>query len=200
MRNLFYLLLLIPLVALAGGGDDITQSNDMNNQTTGDVNIAGDSSKAFGVGHALGDVDIAGCLGSEQWGTPIVSKQKLVLNWVCLAEFYLRSGQPELAAMALCNTEVLSEFPDETSCEKAHGFLTALPLAPPPQAEADDDDEELEEVYEQLAMLQSVVDAQQVELEQQKEAPPQVVERVIVRDDGAARRAKALAILDGEKE
>ena len=57
---------------------DVTQSNDMNNQTAGDV-IGGDmstgSNRALALSNGLGDVDIRDCLGSTQWATPLFSKQ-----------------------------------------------------------------------------------------------------------------------------
>lgn len=121
-----------------GGGDttiDITGGDtnvpvDVNTDVTGGpVNVQHKSdSLGIGLSNSLGDVDIAGCLGSTQWATPLFSKQKLVVNWPCLAEFYLEHGKYELAAMAICNTEVVQEFADEESCELAHDFA---PLAEP---------------------------------------------------------------------
>lgn len=152
-------------------GDRITQSNDNNAQTTGDVNVAGptiggDSSRAFAVGTVLGDVDIADCLGSTQWSTPVFGKQKLVLNHVCMAEFYLRAGKYELAAMALCNVkEIRKEFDDEAACEAAHDFTP--PPAPAPvvaptaveeiELEQDAQDEDIAQVrIEQQTLLARV--------------------------------------------
>jgi hypothetical protein len=96
------------------GSTDVDVANEI---VTGDV-IGGDtsvsnSSRALALSNALGDVDIAGCLGSTQWATPLFSKQKLVVNWPCLTEFYLRNGQYDLASMAICNTEVRQEFATE---------------------------------------------------------------------------------------
>ena len=97
-----------------------------NDIATGDV-IGGDTSlsnnsRALALSNGLGDVDIAGCLGSTQWATPVFSKQKLVVNWPCLTEFYLRNGKYELAAMAICNTSVRKEFATEQECRDAHDF------------------------------------------------------------------------------
>ena len=170
------MMLIVPAYA---GGDRISQSNDMNNQTAGDVKIkqgtsvdvgnhvevggvnvpvttgsvtqgsvsggdvtvGGDSNRAYALSNSLGDVDIAGCLGSTQWNTPIFGKQKLVLNWPCMAEFYLRNGMYENAAMAICNTEIRQEFDSEESCRAAHNFkpmaVPALMIEP-----AEDEDEE----------------------------------------------------------
>jgi hypothetical protein len=146
-------LVIVPPAALAGGSDHhnddttVNVDSDVNldtnvNVTGGDTNVPVDvsvvggdspvsvnhSSKAFALSNGLGDVDIAGCLGSTQWATPLFSKQKLVVNWPCLAEFYLEHGKYELAAMAICNTEIVKEFDDEAACEAAHDFA---PLAAP---------------------------------------------------------------------
>ncbi len=141
-KHIFLMLIAAAIVLMvapaAMAGDKITQSNDMNNQTTGDVSVGGDKSSAFGIGiPGLGDVDIAGCLGSEQWTLLFGGKQKLVINWPCMAEFYLRNGAPELAAMALCNTEILDEFDSEAECEAAHKFLSTYQPAASEPAETD---------------------------------------------------------------
>jgi len=128
-----YIILLIMLVVVAviatradASGDRITQSNDNNSQTTGDVSTG--SGRSIAIGNVLGDVDIAQCLGSTQWNTPIFGKQKLVLNQVCMAEFYLKASKYALAAMALCNVpEILDEFSDEDACELAHDFTPIVP-------------------------------------------------------------------------
>jgi len=131
-----WLLLLLPVIAFAGP-DEIIQSNDMNNQTAGEIILGGNSSKAFAFGHALGDVDIAQCLGSTQWDTLLGGRQKLVLNNVCMAEFYLKAGKYALAAMALCNQpEILREFATEEACELAHDFAPS-PVAPPAPVSVD---------------------------------------------------------------
>jgi hypothetical protein len=92
-------------------GPTSVTGGDLNNET---VTVA--------LSNSLGDVDIAGCLGSTQWATPLFSKQKLVVNWPCLTEFYLRNGKYELAAMAICNTEIVKEFASEAECEAVHDF------------------------------------------------------------------------------
>lgn len=144
----FVVLLVVPPVLADNGhghdhdsGDttvDIDSPVDVN-VTGGDTNVpvnvdvtGGDSpvsvnhqSRALALSNGLGDVDIAGCLGSTQWATPLFSKQKLVVNWPCLAEFYLEHGKYELASMAICNTEIVKEFASEAECEAAHDFAPA---------------------------------------------------------------------------
>lgn len=110
-----------------GGGGDVNVPVDVSTNINGGPVSVEHKSKSLGLSNGMGDVDIAGCLGSTQWATPLFSKQKLVVNWPCLAEFYLRNEQYALAAMAICNTEVVEEFDSEAACEAAHHF------APPPE-------------------------------------------------------------------
>jgi hypothetical protein len=171
---------------------DLFQSNDMNTQTAGDVSS---NNKTFAFGYSMGDVDIAGCLGSTQWTTILGGKQKLVINWPCMAEFYLRNEKWGLAAMALCNVPgILEEFASEVDCEVAHDFkrimrapksATIIPKIIPDDDDDDDErradairDEQLEQLAEQLAQYgaqvqqteqRQQVQQQQIEVQQQHE-------------------------------
>lgn len=106
-------------------GGDVTVPVDIK---TGSVSVkspvnVNHESKALALSNSLGDVDIAACMGSVQWSSPLFGKQKLVLNYVCMAEFYLKNAKYELAAMALCNVpEIIKEFENEKVCENAHDF------------------------------------------------------------------------------
>lgn len=183
-RHLFFLLAAIALVLLVGpvwgSGDCKGQSC---NQDSGGSNASSDSmsgavsdavsttgsSRSLALGNGLGDVDIAGCLGSEQFGTPLFSKQKLVINKVCLADFYLKMQKYSLAAQSLCNVpEILAEFDDEASCEAAHDFA---PVAVP---------EAHIEQEQQFHMEQQVkydrLEAKIEELEKRRSAPRRVVQ------------------------
>jgi hypothetical protein len=110
------------------------------------------SSKALGLSNSLGDVDIAGCLGSTQYGTPVWSKQRLDTNWFCVAEFYIRAGKYPLAAMAMCNTDVRNEFATEDECRAAHDFTPMLESVVIVEA-PDEHQEEIEYLYEQVEAL-----------------------------------------------
>ena len=159
-------IILLPAVTLADdcrgncpGGSTDTAVEVMTDVDSSVNNvISGDSSKAFAFGHGLGDVDIAQCLGSTQWDTTLGGKQKLVLNNVCMAEFYLSQGKWKLAAMALCNQpEILSEFTTEEECEKAHNF-TPLVLPPPDPVPGSailaQQEEEIESLEERIARVE----------------------------------------------
>jgi hypothetical protein len=147
------------------GGDTITmEGGDL---TSGPVNVSTGGNKSLALGNVLGDVDIAGCLGSTQWSTPVYGKQKLVVNWVCVAEFYIRYQQPELAAMALCNTEILKEFDTEEECEQAHQFLAQAVIQT-----VDESEDEDEEVHEALHSTNMMLQAEIEELKELYERHP----------------------------
>jgi len=138
-----FLLLLLPLAAYAtddddchgncgGNGDtvvDVTTTTNvgdtvLNNETL--TSVGGNKNLALAA-PGLGDVDIAQCLGSTQWSLLIGGRQKLVLNQVCMAEFYLKNGKYDLAAQALCNQpEILVEYDTEAQCEIAHDFTPPI--------------------------------------------------------------------------
>lgn len=191
------------------GGDTINVGGDTIN--TGDVSVPVDitggdvsmqhKSESLGIGlsNSLGDVDIAGCLGSTQWATPLYSRQKLVVNWPCLAEFYLRNSQYELAAMAICNTEVIKEFESEEACEAAHDFAPAAAAPPPPVS--DEQIRQMEMYNDQLAMVQMEIEQieERIERSESRPAPPP---RTIVQQQPPAfteeQKAAAWAALTGE--
>ena len=217
MNRLLIFFLLLPLSALATDDKRTTVDTDVTTNVTTEVvtetiltagdNISSNSTsieggRGLGLSNSLGDVAISGCLGSTQWATPLFSKQKLSINWTCLAEFYLRTHRWELAAIALCNTEIRQEFPDEDTCRMAHDFS---PLAEH-QKDNHDDHEQI------ILQQQSIIEQQQDTLEmvtdriedlEQQPAPQPIVrsnpslERQLKED--AERRAKARAILEGDE-
>lgn len=186
MKLLTVLLLLAASVAVADWDkcpgkkcktSPIETSQTISHTSNTSVEVAGDKSDSLGIGlsNSLGDVDIAGCLGSEQWNSVVFGKQKLVLNWPCMAEFYLRNEKYDLAAMAICNTEVVDEFASESECEAAHDFGPVAVPAPAMIIESDDEDEERwrEEQQELVIDLQEKI----AELEKR---PAQQVSRQVV--------------------
>jgi len=196
------------------GGDTIVNDGDVNvpvHVTGGTQSVTGSNynstSRALALGNSMGDVDIAGCLGSTQWSTPLIGHQKLVLNWPCMAEFYIRNQMWENAAMAICNTEIRQEFASEQECRDAHPFqMLAQPVyeAAVVVTEADND-EELELYNDRLQMQQEAYEGLQQEMADLRARPAQ---RVVIKQDPelvrrldqeAQRRAKARAILEGEK-
>jgi len=172
--------------------------------------IGGDSVRSLVVvAPPLGDVDIAQCLGSTQFTFLVGGKQKLVLNWPCMAEFYLKQGRYDLAAQALCNQpEIIKEYMTEVACEIDHDFS-------PPETDGEGEGEsnlgglynqaaQFNEHYERAQQQQEEIEylreenasiigqieyiTQQIE---QAPAPQQQVQQQI--DEGAERRAKSRA-------
>jgi len=183
MKYFLILILLFPLVVLASG-TDIEQEVEV-----GDVMLDGGTSKALGLGRSSFDVDINQCMGSTAWDTIIGGKQKLVLNWVCLAEFYIKNGQPKLAAVAICNTEMLSEFASEAECETAHDFLADIvPPAPPPPPANAAHEEEAEQYHYEQAQAQVDYDDRLDRIEQRLNRPrPAPEQKPLLTEDQKAR-------------
>jgi hypothetical protein len=182
-------------------GGDVSVVGGDTNVTGGDVNIAGDKSTALGFSHALGDVDIRDCVASTQWGSILVSRQKIVLNSWCAGIQYVAWQKYELAAMHFCNVpETLAEFATEEECEAAHNFT------PPPEPEPPLDmvslfqyelqAHEHEEQYDQLL--------ERVETMEQKPAPrPRVVQTTAPPPEpflNEKKRAALRALYDDEDE
>jgi hypothetical protein len=142
------IILLLPTIAFAGGnphnddvdvdvnvggdtvnvgGDTVNVAGSTLNSSVGDTTVnAGDvalnsDSKSFAFAHGLGDVDIADCLGSEQWGTIIVSRQYLELNKWCAAEVYDAKGLYQMAAILRCDIkEIKKHFNTPEACMEAN--------------------------------------------------------------------------------
>lgn len=133
----YLILLLLPSIALADwrnppdqvttnvtGGDQIVQA--------GDTNLSYGGSRAYGFSHGLGDVAINQCLATQQWGSIIVSRQKVVLNRWCASEVYDAKGLHEVAARMRCTIpEVASLFASESGCLAAN-MVTPPPVPPEP--------------------------------------------------------------------
>lgn len=183
-------LTMVVSVAYAGGSD---HHNNDTNVTTGDM-VGGDTelnSRALAFSNTMGDVDIAGCLGSTQWATPLFSKQKLVVNWPCLTDFYLKNGLPEMASIAICNTEVRKEFGSEEECRRAHPFRAMLDSM---EEEAPHDrDDELERRLEINQAYTTELESRLNDLEQLSQRTRTVVRQEPWMTD--EKRAKLEAVL-----
>lgn len=142
-----------------GGDVDVDVGGDTTTLTGGDTTVnAGDliggdvshSSKAFAFSHSLGDVDInegQNCLGSEQWGTIIVSRQTNELNPWCAALFYELNGKHEFAAKMRCDIKAIrTKYDDDAECvtdQTLGGYSEAAPpeLAALTEAHVEEDNE-----------------------------------------------------------
>lgn len=156
----------------ASASDRITQSNDQNLQTTGDVNVGAGDSLGIGFAHALGDVDINQCLASTQWGTILVSKQKVVLNKWCAAEVYDAKGLHGMAAMVRCDIdEIAKHFTDPALCVSANTM----------QRQGDELVDQIRAQDLMLASIEEDRDEEIRELEQRLAAVEQKPARVVTR-------------------
>jgi len=160
----------------------VTQSNDQNINTSGDVSVGGD---AFGVAHSLGDVDINQCLASTQWGSILVSKQKLVLNKWCAAESYDAKGLHQMAAMLRCDIpEVSKHFDSNTSCRAAN--TVSEPVSVPSTDVIDDDEEYHEEQRMEQMMLYEDLQAKIRNLEKKPKVTKQIIQQPYLTDEQKA--------------
>lgn len=187
---IFLLGILFSVWSVSYADDDCRGNCDGVNTTVKTILNAGDNtvdssnhvsgSRSLALSNGMGDVDIAGCLGSTQWGTPLFSKQKLVLNQVCMAEFYLNNGLYDLAAMSLCNVpEIVKEFGSEAECEDAHNFAPVLHVEPLPMVEPIEDTDEHESLIARLSALEA-----------DRMAEAEKAEKAAQRANAAAQRAK----------
>ncbi len=124
--------------ATATAGADsssISGADAVANAMSGDL-IGGDSTlstsnKTFAFSHSLGDVDInegQNCLGSEAWGSFIVSRQTNELNPWCAALFYELNGKHEFAAKMRCDIkEIGKKYETELDCWADQDLTPVIP-------------------------------------------------------------------------
>lgn len=208
INHIFFIalvLIVIQLVQPAFASDRITQSNDQNINTAGDVTTG--TGDALGVGFSFGDVDIGDCVVTKQTSILLVGWQRFDENPWCQAVVMYQMGQIDTAERILCrDTNIGTYYTDEIECRDAINLPPLGEVVSAPEV-VDEHLEDEEEYHEELLMEQQQF---QVDLEtkiamleeelQRKEQP--VIQKVYV-DDGAERRAKARAardkILEGEK-
>ena len=184
------ILFFVAWINTAFGDDRTWQSNDMNAQTAGDVDT---SSKSFGFAHALGDVDINQCMGSTQWGSIIVSKQKLVLNKWCAAEVYDAKGLFDMGARMRCLIPEIAElFTTELECLAANTAYLVQEVV------VEDNFEEEEEWHDEQMAMQASYDQRIDRLEQLATRAPAKTQ--IIREEAKPwmtdeKRAKLEAVL-----
>jgi hypothetical protein len=154
--------------AWASGDDLVNISKNENMLTGGDQsliggdninNLGGGDSLGLAFAHALGDVDINDCLASTQWGTIIVSKQKVVPNMWCMGEVYDRKGMFELAAISRCSVPAIRAwFTSDLDCKNANTWSGRFAIDPDAGAgdtsaesreREDRDDQHRQEVHRQ---------------------------------------------------
>ncbi len=163
--------------ATATAGADsssVSGADAVANAMTGDL-IGGDSTlstsnKTFAFSHSLGDVDInegKNCLGSEAWGSFIISRQTNELNPWCAALFYELNGKHEFAAKMRCDIkEISKKYETELDCWRDQDLTPREGSSGAADAIVDHIDEAVEKHDEDLMGVQIA----QSDLEQRIEA------------------------------
>ena len=174
---------IIPGDAMASGGCNDGSCNSVlqdtrvfggDNTAENSALIGGSRTQAFS--HSLGDVDINDCLASTQWGTILVSRQKVVLNKWCAAEIYDHKGMYQMAAMMRCGIrEIADHFQTESECIEANTVRVEVSRGTPDSA--------IVEHYEDLMSRLDELESQNNELQAEYDALEQ-------RRQVAARRAR----------
>jgi uncharacterized coiled-coil protein SlyX len=148
-------------------------ANAMSGDLIGGDSTLSTSNKTFAFSHSLGDVDInegKNCLGSEAWGSFIVSRQTNELNPWCAALFYELNGRHEFAAKMRCDIkEIRKKYASAEACWSDQDLTPAQPLGEGSSGIADaivshidetvvQHDEDLEQVQMQLAEVTERLD------------------------------------------
>lgn len=166
------------------------------------VNTGGNTSRALALSNSLGDVDINNGMASEQWATPLFSKQEIILNEWSAALIADSFGNHEQAARMRCGIKaikrlyrtsgkwIFSKY-DMTNCESDWTFhQVAVEPAPVPAMSASRDDEEDDSRYDELYALVVELENRAPQVVVKQAMPDQVQQQI---DDGADRRARARA-------
>ncbi len=166
----------------------------------GDTVINSGTGNAYGLGfsHALGDVDINDCLASTQKTNVLFGSQKLVYNLHCLANAYQLLGKSDLAARMRCQIEpIRAMFVSDDECIAENTIYQELAVIVE-SSDYDEDEgyrEEQQQAYENLQQEMADLRARPAQRVVVKQDP----ELALRLDQEAQRRAKARAILEGEK-
>jgi len=154
----------------------------------GDTNVSTGGNKTFAFSHSLGDVDInegQNCLGSEAWGSFIVSRQTNELNPWCAALFYELNGRHEFAAKMRCDIrEIRKKYLSDEACWIDQDLTPAQPLGEGSQGVADAIVSHIDEAVvqhdedlEQVQMVQSSLEERIVALEHKPAPRPRIVQQ-----------------------
>ncbi len=130
--DIVFIAFLLALIVLALAPGDAYASGDCRNGSCNEVILSGGDNTAnnsasvggsdtMAFSHSLGDVDINDCLASTQWGTILVSRQRVVLNKWCAAEVYDYKGLHHMAALLRCDIKEIGDFfESREECLKAN--------------------------------------------------------------------------------
>jgi hypothetical protein len=199
---------------VTGSVDSVIESNiDVSNVADAAANAtieagamqAGDQSvnmdsRSLALVNTMGDVDINDCRESEQFGTPVFSRQWIQLNPWCAAEVYDAKGLNDLAARTRCTIkEIRKLFDSDDACIVANTVVAKSAPPPAPAPVEHDRDDELERRLEINQAYTAELEARLDELEQLAQRMPE--QRTIVQQMpylSAEKRAKLAELRDEE--
>jgi len=90
--------------------DVTTGDQTMGDIIGGDTTISSGGNRALSLSNGLGDVAIRDCRESEQWATPLLSRQYVELNPWCAAEWYDSRGRHLTAAKLRCTDKTIKKL------------------------------------------------------------------------------------------
>jgi hypothetical protein len=206
--RLFWFVVLVAMIAvlvadisradeISSGRDCAGKSSACANQLVDvPVNIAGDSSKALGLGFSSPSfgVAISQCLAtkSSNWVFGAYGKQSVVSNYHCMGLAYLQAGMLTAGEYILCTHTELSDMPD---CSAAVGEFSRL-VAPEPVETANTDDIDAE-YYAQAEMIedqQMLIADLAAKYENLAQAEPRTIERTVVQQVPALSEKQRMAL------
>lgn len=176
-------IVLVFLSALVeASGVDVRQSNDLNNQTSGNVVTEGSTALGLGFSYGMGDVDINDCLVSTQSGNIIFGKQGFEYNLWCMGEVYDAKGLYRMGALMRCDIPAVRiHFTDDSSCLAANEVGREVAEVAPV----------LDSLYEQASRHEETEEQHEEELEQMQMQQAEIVNRMDSYDRQRRRAAEA---------
>lgn len=192
----------------SGGDVDVTTGDVITGDTSlsggdmigGDTNVSTGGNKTFAFSHSLGDVDInegQNCLGSEAWGSFIISRQTNELNPWCAALFYELNGKHDFAAKMRCDIkEIRRKYSSDDECWRDQDLTPREGYGGPDPDEITDTFEDIEEAHDkEIQQVQtaqaSIVDRLDYLTQKIEEAPAkQTVQAPAKREDLLSQQEK----------
>lgn len=211
--DLFFLCcLLLAILAFSmpvfASGDKITQSNDNNAQTTGDVTttVGGNDSLGIGIANQLGAAAIDDCMVTTQKNFTVFAYQDGKLNYWCAALHYDAIGLNEMAARMRCQMPEIRKMFGKGEDEACISANTVQPVKEVPRETPDPvafqnaliqrEDALRSDLQDELDSLRQTIE----ELQKARQRPvtrpePVIQQEPFLNDD---RRAKLAAIRGDE--
>lgn len=185
MLFIFVMVLLI-MCSTAGSSDDrgtatadatadataAATASSLSDSTSAASAVGGDqTSRALALSQSLGDVDIEGCVVTEQWGIIVYQRQNWDYDPWCLAAILDQQGLHKEAAQMRCSDKDTEKLYGKETCIKTLTFLptsySPAIVATPNQPVAtqqedccneDEDEDEVDKHHQQIEALTNRLD------------------------------------------